>query len=85
MHGLRLDFKRASRLRREDDLAGDGQVKRYPKIHEVIEDGSKPPKLGSYMPPKPYLSERIEGATLGRMGSLAGERERSSATRPRAA
>lgn len=50
-------------------------MKRYPKMREVIHDGSKPPKLGSYTPPKPYLLERIEGATLGRMGSVAGERE----------
>ena len=60
MHGLRLDFKRASCLRCEDELAGDGQVKRYPKKREVIHDGSKPPKLGSFTPPKLYLSERIE-------------------------
>lgn len=70
--GLRLDFKRASCLRHEDDLAGDEQLKRYPKMREVFHDGSKPPKLGSYTPPKPYLSERIEGAALGRMGSMAG-------------
>ena len=82
MHGLRLDFKRASRLRCEDELAGDGQVKRYPKKREVIHDGSKPPKLGSYTPPKLYLSERIEGATLGRMGSVAGERERAAQRDP---
>ena len=28
---------------------------RYPKIHEVIHDGSKPPKLESYTPPQPYF------------------------------
>ena len=83
MHGLRPDFKRASHLRREDDIAGDGQVKHYPKMREVIHDGSKPPKLGTYTPQMPYLLEGNEGATLGRMGSVAGERERSSAARPR--
>lgn len=32
-------------------------MKHYPVIHEVIEYGSKPPKLGSYSPPMPYLAE----------------------------
>lgn len=50
-------------------------MKRYKKNHEVIHDGSKPPKLGSYNPTKPYSSGRIEGATKGRMGSVAGEQE----------
>lgn len=34
------------------------QVKRYPKMCEVIHDGSKPPKMGSYTPPMPYFSEK---------------------------
>lgn len=57
-------------------------MKRYPKMREVIHDGSKPPKLGSYTPPKPYLSERIERATLGRMGGVAGEREEAAQRDP---
>ena len=60
-------------------------MKRYLKMREVIHDGSKPPKLGTYTPPKPYLFESNEGTTLGRTGSVAGERERSSAARPRTA
>lgn len=27
----------------------------YPETREVIQDGSQPPKLGSYTPPLPYL------------------------------
>ncbi len=56
-------------------------MKRYPKMREVIHDGSKLPKLGTYTPPMPYLLESNVGATLGRMGGVADERERSSAAR----
>jgi len=35
---------------------GMNSVKRYPKMLEVIDDGSKPPKLGTYTPPLPYLA-----------------------------
>lgn len=33
-------------------------MKRYPKMHDVIHDGSKPPKMGTYTPPMPYLVEK---------------------------
>jgi len=32
-------------------------MKHYSEMDEVIRDGSKPPKLGSYSPPIPYLAE----------------------------
>lgn len=63
------------------NLAGNGQVKRYPKLRAIIHDSSKPPRLGSYTPPKLYLLERIEGAALGRMGSVAGESGQGAAQR----
>lgn len=33
-------------------------MKRYPKMREVIHDGSKPPKLGTYTPPMLCLVEK---------------------------
>lgn len=56
-------------------------MKRYLKMREMIHDGSKPPKLGTYTPPKPYLLESNEGTTLVRMGEawqVSGNTQRSA-------
>jgi hypothetical protein len=50
------------------------QVKCYPIMREVIHDGRKPPKMGSYTPPMPYRVEKpnssnkiISGGQTGRL------------------
>ncbi len=53
-------------------------MKRFLKMREIIHVDSKPPKLGTYTPPKPYLLESNEGTTLERMGSVAGELEEAA-------